>query len=145
MKRVLLVYDEKCIYCRSFTRVIHWLDRKKGFKILAYDSPEVLELLQAQFGLHHGFAMFLFEDKCVSWGAKAAQRVAELVVLPCWIRLLALHLYPSFVRLVSKLTHRTREVCGPECAISAKRSSKYPSRLALTFSFFPFVATSRAS
>jgi predicted DCC family thiol-disulfide oxidoreductase YuxK len=112
----LLIYDGACAYCRGFVRLVRFLDRRKRIVALPFESPEAQALLHTQFGDNYGFAMYLFESDQVSCGAEAAQRIVESIALPRWIGWLIFWLYPSLVKLVSKLSHRRRSVCGPECA-----------------------------
>lgn len=110
----LIVYDGTCAYCRGFARLVRLLDRRKRFAVLPYESARAHELLRAQFGEDFGFAMFLFEEESVSWGAEAAKSIVRALALPG--ASVAFWLYPKIVQLVSWLTRRQRRVCGPECA-----------------------------
>lgn len=110
----LVIYDGDCLYCRSFVRLLGWLDRQRRFRVLPYQSAESQALLRAQFGDHCGFSLFLFEENSVSWGREAARRIVKTLHLPG--APLAFWLYPTVVRVVSFLTRREQIVCGPECA-----------------------------
>ncbi len=116
MAEKLLIYDGECAYCRSFVQLVRTLDRHTEIAVIPFADPKSQVLLRAQFGESYGFAMYLFEPKEVSWGAEAAQRITETLSLPRWLARLAFYVYPSLVKLVSKLARRTRPVCGPECA-----------------------------
>lgn len=120
MATKLLIYDGQCAYCRGFARVVRLLDRYKRLALLPYESAQAQELLQAQFGEDFGFAMFLFEEDSVSWGREAAQRIVRELRVPG--ARLAFWLYPALVAMVSWLTCRQRNVCGPACSHDAHQS-----------------------
>lgn len=124
MNTKLLIYDGKCFYCRSFVQLVHLLDRRKTIFVLPFDAPDSRALLHAQFGDHYGFAMYLFEHEQVSWGQEAAQRIIKTLLLPQWMARLAFHMYPSLVKLVSWLTRRERQFCGPNYACLHNSSQK---------------------
>ncbi len=113
MATKLLIYDGACAYCRGFARLVRALDVRKRFVLLPFESEDAQRLLRAQFGESFGFAMFLFEEESVSWGAEAAQRIMRELRVPG--ARLALWLYPVTVSGVSLLTRRQKRVCGPEC------------------------------
>lgn len=115
MSEKLLIYDGECAYCRGFAGLVRFLDRRKEITAIPFDAAESQALLRAQFGDEYGFAMYLFESERVSWGAEAARRIVESLSLPRWMARLAFRVYPSLVKLVSKLTRRTRPICGPGC------------------------------
>lgn len=108
-----MIYDGACAYCRGFARLVHVLDMRKRFALLPLESEDAQRLLRAQFGENFGFAMFLFDEETVSWGREAARRIVQGLGVPG--ARLAFWLYPAIVSVVSKLTRRKREVCGPEC------------------------------
>lgn len=116
MAKEVLIYDGECSYCRGFARLVRLLDRRKQISMAPFDASESQGLLRAQFGDNYGFSMYLFEAEEVSWGREAARRIIESVSLPRWMARLAFYVYPSCVRLMSKVTGRTRTVCGPDCA-----------------------------
>ncbi len=118
MATQLLIYDGDCAYCRGFVQLVRLLDRKRQISVLGFDAPEAQALLRAQFGEHFGFTMYLFEVEEVSWSREAARRIIESLSLPRWMAKLAFRIYPSLVHLVSKLTQRTRLVCGPKCVMT---------------------------
>lgn len=118
MATQLLIYDGDCAYCRGFVQLIRLLDRKRQIATVCFDTPEAQALLRAQFGEDYGFAMYLFEAHEVSWGREAAQRIIAGLWRPRWMAKLAFRSYPSLVNLVSKLTRRTRPVCGPQCVVA---------------------------
>lgn len=131
--QALLIYDGTCSYCRAFVGILKKLDRRGRFRTMEFDSPEAQALLQAQFGERFGFAMYLFELDAgeVSWGREAARRVVRGLGLSSALARLAFWLYPAVVKIVSKLTRRTRRVCGPECAGSPRRG-KHPQAVPLS-------------
>jgi predicted DCC family thiol-disulfide oxidoreductase YuxK len=124
MTSQLLIYDGECAYCRGFVALVQLMDRRKRISVIPFDDPDSQALLNAQFGERYGFAMYLFEPKEVSWGAEAARRIVESLSFPRWMARLACYVYPALVPLVSRLTRRTRPVCGPECAGLPSRRSK---------------------
>lgn len=114
----LLIYDGNCAYCRAFVAALQKLDGRERFRVLEFDSPRALEVLRVQFGGRYGFALYLFELDIgeVSWGREAVRRAVWGLGWPRSVAYVAFWLYPVVVRLVSRLTRRTRRVCGPECA-----------------------------
>ena len=112
--KLLLIYDGECTYCRGLARLVRALDVRRRFFILPYASAEAQHLLRAQFGENFGFSMFLFEEDSVSWGREAARRIVQGLKVPG--ARVAFWLYPIIVSVVSRLTRRTRPVCGPEGA-----------------------------
>lgn len=122
MASQLVIYDGDCAYCRGFVQLIRILDRKRRISALCFDAPAAQALLRAQFGENYGFAMYLFEACEVSWSREAARRIVENISLPRWMVWMTFHVYPSLVRLVTKLTRRRRRVCGPDCIEQANLS-----------------------
>ncbi|OGF54210.1 MAG: hypothetical protein A2Z21_06240 [Candidatus Fraserbacteria bacterium RBG_16_55_9] len=116
MPTKILMYDSECAYCRGFVRLVYLLDRPRQIFTIPFDEPNSQVLLRAQFGENHGFDMYFFEQQEVSWGREAARRIVRVVSLPRWMARLAFLVYPSLVKLISKLTRRTRAVCGPDCS-----------------------------
>lgn len=121
MPETLLIYDGDCRYCRAFARLLGNLDRQDRFVQRPFDAPDAQALLHAQFGEAIGFAMYLVEADRVSWGARAAERVVETLGGPRSLKRplkwLAFRLYPWLLGIVSRLSGREREVCGPACAV----------------------------
>ncbi|MFB6285838.1 MAG: DCC1-like thiol-disulfide oxidoreductase family protein [Candidatus Bipolaricaulia bacterium] len=121
MPDTLLIYDGDCRYCRTFVRLLAGLDRQDRFVQRPFDAPDAQAVLRAQFGDAIGFAMYLVEADRVSWGARAAERVVEKLGGPRPLKRplkgLALRLYPWLLGIVSRLSGREREVCGPACAV----------------------------
>jgi predicted DCC family thiol-disulfide oxidoreductase YuxK len=124
MAKQVLIYDDECAYCRGFAHLVRPLDFRKRFIVLPFESDQAQALLRAQFGKDFGFAMFLFEEERVSWGAEAAKRIVQALALPG--ASLAFWLYPRVVRLVSWLTRRERTACGPECATPEDKHQTVP-------------------
>ncbi|MDW8329959.1 MAG: DCC1-like thiol-disulfide oxidoreductase family protein, partial [Candidatus Bipolaricaulota bacterium] len=93
--KLLLIYDGTCAYCRGFARLVRLLDRRKKFALLPFESAEAQRVLRAQFGENVGFAMFLFDEESVSWGAEAAKRIVRALALPG--ASVAFWLYPKIV------------------------------------------------
>jgi len=122
MAEKLLIYDGECGYCRGFVRLVRLLDVRNEIWVIPFDAPESQALLSSQFGSQYGFAMYLFERYEASWGQEAARRIIEGISLPRWMAKLAFYIYPTLVRLISKLTRRTRSVCGPDCIELANSS-----------------------
>lgn len=117
----IIIYDSGCAYCRGFVRLLSRLDRKKQFIAIPYDEKRAQELLQKQFGKKFGFSMYLFDQQQVCWGREAASKMVSSLSLPRWLAKIAFYVYPTLVRVVSKLTRRTRHVCGPECLEKAMK------------------------
>ncbi len=113
--RMIVIYDNQCAYCRGFVQILKKLDKHKKFFVLPYEDQSAQTLLQAQFGRAFGFSMYLFEKNQVSWGREAAKRITAALSLPKALAELVFATYPAIVKFVSKLTGRTRAVCGPAC------------------------------
>jgi predicted DCC family thiol-disulfide oxidoreductase YuxK len=117
----IIIYDSDCAYCRGFVRLLSRLDKSKQFMVIPYDEKRAQELLQKQFGKRFGFSMYLFDQQQVCWGREAASKMVSTLSLPRWLAKIAFYIYPTLVRVVSKLTGRTRHVCGPECLEKAMK------------------------
>lgn len=124
MSRKILIYDHGCTYCKAFVRLLHRFDRQDSIRTIGYDAPAAQALLKAQFGTHFGFSMYFFEQERVSWGREAAENVSRSLSMPRFLSRSIFHLYPTLVSLVSKLTRRQRQVCGPECFGAANVGSE---------------------
>lgn len=120
MLNKILIYDGDCAYCQGFVSLLNRFDSRHKVTAIKYDDKLAQQLLIAQFGTLFGFSMYLFEVESVSWGKEAAKRIVESLSFPKWLSSIAFRIYPKLVNLVSKLSGRSRKVCGPECFASKR-------------------------
>ena len=120
----VLIYDGDCAYCQGFVNLLKKFRGKHNIITIQYNDKRAQKLLIAQFGTLFGFSMYFIEAERVSWGKEAAKRIVSSLSLPRWLSSIAFTTYPSLVNVVSKLTGRSRKVCGPECFGAAEASEE---------------------
>jgi hypothetical protein len=105
----LLIYDADCPYCAATARIAS-LSRK--IERLPYNDERSQKLLDEVFD-EPGFTLYLFEKDAVYWGNQAAGRVSDILGFPGFLREFFIRTYLSYVRVVSFLVRREREVAMP--------------------------------
>ena len=105
-----LIYDEKCPYCVTISKIV---DLSSRFETVSYQSEEAQKLLEKEFN-DPGFTFFLFEEKKIFYGDRAAQRTAEKLYRSKIFGKIFYRLYPTLSRLFSFLSRRP-SIENPEC------------------------------
>ena len=110
MKASTLLYDEKCPYCVTISKIV---DLSSRFRTIPYQSEEAQELLEKEFN-DPGFTFFLFEEDKIFYGDRAAKRTAEKLYRSKILGKIFYKLYPTLSRLFSFLSRRP-EIENPQC------------------------------
>ena len=126
----ILIYDSKCIYCRSFKGLLESLDTEKKLKFWSYYSGMARKLLKAQFGEEYGFTLYLFTDQKVYMAKEAVNGSFKALGIFAFKAYL---LYPAVAHIVSLLTNRQKKVMVPGnkniAAISANAKKLLPQNI----------------
>jgi len=110
MKASILIYDEKCPYCVTISKIV---DLSSRFETISYQSEEAQKLLKEEFD-DPGFTFFLFEDEKIFYGDQAAKRTAEKLYRSKIIGKIFYELYPSLSKLFAFLSKRPG-IENPKC------------------------------
>jgi|GEM_PF-1597790 len=110
MESSTLIYDEKCPYCVTISKIV---DLSSRFRTISYQSEEAQKLLEEEF-TDPGFTFFLFEEDKIFYGDRAAKRTAEKLYRSKILGKLFYKLYPYLSKIFSFLSRRP-EIENPEC------------------------------